>query len=183
MIGSFQPVGEEIIIRSMRDEDIPEIQEIDRLSFAIPWPLSAYNYELHENTASLLWVAVVRKPNHQETVVGMIVVWFIVDEAHIATLAVQPEYRGRDIAKRLLLTALNKVIQKGLRVATLEVRSNNNAAINLYKKFSFEVVGSRPRYYRDNNEDALIMTLHDVDKNHLAQLEEKIINSAPGEKI
>jgi [ribosomal protein S18]-alanine N-acetyltransferase len=181
MNGHLQPAGEEIIIRSMRDEDIPKVQEIDRLSFTIPWPLSAYKYELHENSASLLWVAEADGLYPQTNVVGMIVVWLIVDEAHIATLAVLPEYRGRDIAKRLLLTALRTAIQKGLKIATLEVRSNNDAAINLYTAFGFEVVGIRPRYYRDNHEDALIMTLHGLNQMHLDRLEKSVLNSASGE--
>jgi ribosomal-protein-alanine N-acetyltransferase len=41
----------------------------------------------------------------------------------------------------------------------LEVRAGNEAAQTLYRKFGFEVVGHRPRYYQDNHEDALLMTL------------------------
>jgi len=93
----------------------------------------------------------------------VIVVWFIIDEAHIATLAVHPSYRGFGVAKCLLTTALKSALDKGMKLATLEVRANNHAAQALYRHFGFENVGQRRRYYRDNNEDAIIMTLNHLD--------------------
>jgi ribosomal-protein-alanine N-acetyltransferase len=93
------------------------------------------------------------------TIAGMIVVWLILDEAHVASIAVHPDHRRRGIGARLLCTALKEAIQKGSRLATLEVRANNLGAQELYTRFGFKVVGRRTRYYRDNNEDALIMTV------------------------
>lgn len=142
----------------MRLEDVPQVTLIDRLSFNLPWPESAFRYELVNNPGSLLWVAEVEQPEGRR-VVGAIVVWMILDEAHIATLAVHPDYRRLGISKQLLAVALIKAIQQGAVQATLEVRANNLAAQALYRRFHFEVVGRRPRYYRDNNEDAIIMTV------------------------
>lgn len=103
-------------------------------------------------------------PRNEESqnrlVVGMIVVWMILDEAHIATLAVDPQYRGTGIAGRLLDTALQTAVQRNANQVTLEVRAGNQAAIALYRRYNFQVIGNRPRYYKDNNEDALIMTLN-----------------------
>lgn len=147
-----------LLIRPMRAEDLKRVQEIDQLSFTMPWPENAYRYELVENRLSSLWVAEDTDIEGIKTVVGMIVIWYIIDEMHIATLAVHPLHRGRGIAKCLLITALKEASQKGMQLATLEVRANNIDAQALYSQFGFEIVGRRPRYYRDNNEDALIMT-------------------------
>lgn len=147
-----------IVIRPMESKDLPEVQAIDAASFALPWPASAYRYELFENPGSLLWVAEERRADDGSRIVGMVVVWLIIDEAHIATIAVHPEYRGRGIAAELLAQALAGALDRGMLSATLEVRAHNPPAHRLYRRFGFEEVGRRPRYYRDNLEDALIMT-------------------------
>ena len=159
-----------ILIRRMQAADLEQVQAIDKISFTMPWPDSAYRYELFENLSSLLWVAEALEPGGSQRVVGMIVVWLIVDEAHIATIAVLPEYRGQGIAKELLCSALVESIEKGMRNATLEVRARNLAAQRLYRRFHFEQSGVRSRYYRDNFEDALIMTAHGLDENYLKWL-------------
>ena len=82
----------------------------------------------------------------------------ILDEAHIATLAVHPDLRGHGIAQELLSVALIESIRRGAITATLEVRAGNKIAQKLYNRFGFQVVGERPRYYKDNQEDALIMS-------------------------
>jgi ribosomal-protein-alanine N-acetyltransferase len=169
-----------ISIRPMKSEDLPQVQKIDRLSFSMPWPSSAYEYELHENPLSLLWVAEAQTPEEAAKVVGMIVVWLIVDEAHIATIAVLPEFRGQGIARCLLVTSLQEVIGRGFRIATLEVREGNIAAQNLYRRFGFTTVGVRPKYYRDNNEDGLIMTVYNLDQAYLNWLEKNTWKSLSG---
>ena len=156
--------GIRVDIRPMQLADVDQVLEVDRISFPVPWPRKAYLYELTENKNSMLWVAEANQPSRQRLIVGMIVIWVIVDEAHIATLAVQPEFRGHGIAKRLLTTGLEKSVQKGAIEATLEVREANKAAQALYSTFQFEVVGQRARYYRDNQEDAIIMTLKNLPK-------------------
>ncbi len=152
-----------VLIRSMQVEDLSAVREIDQLSFSLPWPESAFAYELHENPDSLLWVAAANDSNGAAVIVGMIVVWLIVDETHIATIAVHPDYRGQGISKALMKAALTETVRRGFSIATLEVRANNKTAQNLYRRFGFEIVGGRPRYYRDNNEDALIMTVKGLD--------------------
>ena len=82
----------------------------------------------------------------------------MVDEAHITTFAVHPRYRRRRIGERLLLAMLDLSADRHAREATLEVRLSNLAARRLYEKYGFRPVGIRPRYYSDDQEDALIMT-------------------------
>ena len=147
----------EVVIRSMRIEDLEQVHALDRLSFTLPWPESAFRYELLDNPHSLLWVAEAGGP--EARIIGVVVVWLILDEAHIATIAVHPDHRHKGIGARLLATALKNAILNGSLTATLEVRSQNASAQSLYRQFHFEIVGRRPRYYRDNNEDALLMTV------------------------
>jgi [ribosomal protein S18]-alanine N-acetyltransferase len=146
-------------IRPMRLDDIDQVILIDRLSFSLPWPASAFRHELLNNPTSLLWVAEVDSSGGGPIVVGAVVVWMIMDEAHIATLAVHPDFRRRGISQQLMIIVLRQAIERQAAVATLEVRANNLAAQALYKKFKFKIVGRRPRYYQDNYEDALIMTV------------------------
>jgi ribosomal-protein-alanine N-acetyltransferase len=155
---------ETIKIRLMELEDLEEVRQIDRLSFSLPWPESAYRHELLENPASMSWVAEASDLGGESKIVGMVVVWLILDEAHIATLAVHPAYRRKGIGSRLLKQALIEAVDRGARRAMLEVRANNATAQSMYHRFGFVVVYRRPRYYRDNNEDALLMNL-----DHLAE--------------
>jgi len=159
-------------IRPMKLEDIKQVQSIDRISFSIPWPEHAYRYELRENPASLLWVAEAHLNGGELKLVGVIVVWLILDEVHIATLAVHPDFREQGIGSQLLATALKTSIQKGANQSALEVRSNNAAAQNLYQRFGFEIVGRRNRYYQDNHEDAVLMRLYRMGKAYSMWLED-----------
>lgn len=151
-----------INIRPMRIDDLEQVCYIDRQSFTLPWPDNAYSHELKDNPAARLWVAEDIQFSGDPKIVGIIVMWLVLDEAHIATLAVHPDFRREGIGKRLLVVALQAAIQNGARQALLEVRANNQAAQALYQQFGFEVVGRRPRYYRDNQEDALLMTLDNL---------------------
>jgi [ribosomal protein S18]-alanine N-acetyltransferase len=164
-------------IRAMHSGDLAQVQFIDRNSFSLPWPTSAYNYEL-TNPQSLLWVAEILGEENTPKIVGMIVMWLIVDEAHIATLAVEPDYRRQGIARNLLAMALRVAVHTGMKEATLEVRANNLAAQQLYRKFMFEIAGFRPHYYRDNSEDALIMTMKNLGESYLDWLDSMVWNNS-----
>jgi ribosomal-protein-alanine N-acetyltransferase len=89
--------------------------------------------------------------------------WLAFDEAHITTIGVDPEHRGRGLGELLLLGMVDAALARGARWLTLEVRVSNVAAQTLYRKYGFSVRGSRKRYYSDNNEDALIMWSHALD--------------------
>jgi ribosomal-protein-alanine N-acetyltransferase len=152
----------ELNVRPMQLADLVEVLVIDRLSFSLPWPESAYRHELTENPAAMCWAAEIGEPIGGLRLVGMVVVWLIIDEAHIATIAVHPDYRGRGIGSQLLHVALTEAVKKGAKEAMLEVRANNSIAQAMYRRFGFQVVFRRPRYYRDNHEDALLMNLTDL---------------------
>jgi [ribosomal protein S18]-alanine N-acetyltransferase len=79
------------------------------------------------------------------------------DEAHITTIAVDPNYQGHGIGELLLLGLIDRAKQIGARWLTLEVRVGNHVAQALYRKYTFKEMGVRRRYYSDNGEDALVM--------------------------
>lgn len=143
-----------LIIRRMKIEDVPAAHEIDRLSFTLPWSERSLRFEVTDNPASRCWVA-----EMDGKLVGLLILWKIVDEAHIATIATHPDFRRQGIAKHLLVTALDSAYGEGAQSALLEVRAGNTAAQIMYRALGFKVVGRRERYYKDNFEDAILMTL------------------------
>ncbi len=140
-------------IEEMRIADLPDVLEIERASFRTPWPPHAYRTELETNRLATYLVARV-----EGRVVAFAGMWIMVDEAHITTFAVDPGSRRQGIGERLLMAMLDMAIARGAREATLEVRLSNMAARRLYEKYGLRPVGVRPRYYSDDQEDALIMT-------------------------
>ena len=160
----------DINIRKMVAEDLEQVYALEKASFSTPWSLDSFQFELKENKAAHLWVAEVRGNDGEKKVIGMIVVWLLVDEAHIATVAVEEDYRRRGIASQLICTALTDLGEKGAIRATLEVREGNKAAQELYRGFDFKFVGRRKGYYKDSGEDAILMTLHRLDIERLTTL-------------
>lgn len=159
------------IIMPMRLEDLPQVMEIDRLSFPQPWTEQSYRFELEENQNAHFIVALETAPTLPQgwlqrlitsstprTVIGFAGFWLVVDEAHINTIAVHPNWRRQGIGERLLTAILERARANKAMSATLEVRVSNLPAQKMYAKFGFEEVGRRKRYYRDG-EDALLMTL------------------------
>lgn len=147
----------QLVIRRMRLEDIERVALIDRLSFTLPWPERSFRYEVTDNPAARCWVAEVSMDG-RACVVGMLVLWLIVDEAHIATIATHPDFRRQGIASHLLTQALGAARAEGARRAFLEVRVGNLAAQAMYYEFGFAAMGRRPNYYKDNGEDAILMS-------------------------
>ena len=89
--------------------------------------------------------------------------WLLDDEAHITTIAVHPAWRQRGLGRGLLVRMLGQARQAGALSSTLEVRAGNVAAVGLYERLGFVEVGLRRGYYRDNHEDARLLTLHGLD--------------------
>jgi [ribosomal protein S18]-alanine N-acetyltransferase len=151
-----------LVIRKMTVEDIPAVIALDQMSFSLPWPERSFRFELTENPASRSWVADV--DGH---IVGMIVNWLLVDEVHVATIATHPEFRRQGIAQKLLTHTLRYMSSEGAITSFLEVRESNAAAREMYRKFGYKETGRRKGYYKDNNEDAILMTLEEINVEHL----------------
>jgi ribosomal-protein-alanine N-acetyltransferase len=104
------------------------------------------------------------RPVAQElaSIVGFAGLWLMVDEAHVTTIALHPDYRGRGLGELLLVSLIDISYDIGAKWVTLEVRISNYTAQNLYRKYGFREAGLRHRYYSDNQEDALIMWTEEI---------------------
>ena len=151
-----------IIVRAMTAADLLVVSELDMLSFSQPWPKNAFETEL-ANPNARCWVA--DAPSTLPVVAGQggqvaaaLVFLCVLDEAHLATIAVHPAFRRRGLARLLLQTAMDAAYAEGARIYHLEVRAGNEVAQKLYTEFGFEIVGRRASYYSDTGEDAVLMT-------------------------
>ena len=146
-----------VVVEPMRLDDVADVHEIERLSFRTPWPAYAFEQELRGNRLARYLVA-----RSSERVVGFAGLWMMVDEAHITTFGVHPDWRRQGIGRQLLLNLSELSIGIGAQRMTLEVRESNVTAQALYRAFGFDIVGRRRTYYTDDGEDALVMTTPDL---------------------
>jgi ribosomal-protein-alanine N-acetyltransferase len=101
--------------------------------------------------------------------------WLVIDEAHITTIAVRGEARGKGFGELLLESLIEAAGEMGADRVTLEVRITNQVAQNLYAKYGFRREGVRARYYSDNNEDAYIMTVGGIrTESYRARFDEQV---------
>jgi ribosomal-protein-alanine N-acetyltransferase len=84
----------------------------------------------------------------------------------------------------MLLDLHRAAIERGISAMTLEVRVSNERAIELYRRFGYAPAGIRRNYYSEENEDALVMWVHDIDQpahtERLAGIERTICDRAGG---
>ena len=151
-----------LLIRRMTLDDLPTVVELDKISFSLPWPEKSFRFEITDNLASRCWVAEI-----DGRVVAMLVGWLLVDDIHIATIATHPDFRRQGIGRKLLSHALSRAVEEGARSSFLEVRDSNLAAQEMYHQFGYEPTGRRKRYYKDNDEDAILMTLETLSRERL----------------
>ena len=159
---SDNPQVHVISIRKMEMDDIEGVSQIDQISFSLPWPKNSFRFEVQNNEAARSWVAEMQPDGKTCMIVGMIVTWLIVDELHIATLATDPGYRQHGIALKLMVHSLGAAAEEGAQKSFLEVRRGNLAAKALYQKLGYIEDGVRLRYYQDNHEDAILMSLQTI---------------------
>jgi ribosomal-protein-alanine N-acetyltransferase len=159
------------IVEAMTLSDIDQVMAIEKSAFSVPWSARAYRFEVSENAHSVMLVVrhaarhslwKVRwlqhtQPVRAEPVLGYAGLWLLGEDAHVATIAVHPEWRGQGLGELLLLSLLEAGMERSADRATLEVRVSNQVAQRLYEKYGFQRVSRRRHYYADNNEDAYIM--------------------------
>ena len=160
-------------IRRMREEDIPQVVEIEKIAFSRPWtksifkavlllPYAAYYVAVEDGETGADAVnTVLTGQESAEFVPGKIVgvcgVKKIFEEGDISNVAVHPDYRGRGISRKMLEVLMREACEDGVQAFTLEVRAGNEIAVNLYGSLGFCTEGIRPRFYEDPVEDGLIM--------------------------
>ncbi|MED4455875.1 ribosomal protein S18-alanine N-acetyltransferase [Metabacillus fastidiosus] len=141
-----------LTIRKMTIQDVDDIYEVEKRSFAVPWTKDSFYYELEQNLFSNYMVAEINGK-----IVGYCGLWVIMEDAQITNIAVLPEYRGKKIGETLLTFAKQLAFELSAERLSLEVRVSNYIAQSLYKKLGFSPGGIRKNYYTDNSEDALVM--------------------------
>ncbi len=141
----------QIQIMPMTANDINDVVAIERGAFKNPWGTLAFINELACNGA----YSFVLKTRQQQ-LIAYFCFRLILHELHVLKVAVTDEYRNKGIASHFFNRCLN-AIPEAFDFAFLEVRPSNIAAIRLYEKIGFSVMGKRPRYYSDTDEDAIMM--------------------------
>jgi ribosomal-protein-alanine N-acetyltransferase len=143
----------------MKEKDIDQIMGIESVSFGTHhWSKQSFRSELRNKTGSYYVLC----DGDAEKVIGYSGFWLIMDESHITTIAIHPDYRRKNLGELLLQNLIEKSIMRKAKWITLEVRTSNIGAQNLYYKYGFSSLGVRRKYYQDNDEDALIMWTEDI---------------------
>jgi [ribosomal protein S18]-alanine N-acetyltransferase len=143
----------ELIISKMKESHIGKILDIEKRSFITPWTKRMVNETLN-SPISVSFVI-----EESKLLLGYIMLYSVLDEAHILNLAINPDYRRRGYASKLIRYIIEYCGERGISDFFLEVRNSNSKAINLYRMFGFKVIGTRKGYYTDTHEDALVMQL------------------------
>ncbi len=146
-----------LTIRRATLDDLPAIMRIEVISFPTPWPREMFECDLVPSADRLYLVAEI-----DGELVGYTGMWLFASEAHIGTLAVDAPYRRRGIGEILMLTLLSQAARFGARYAVLEYRISNEPAARLYRKLGFQLVRIRPGYYTDTREDAVEVSISDL---------------------
>lgn len=176
-----------IVLREMTHADLPAVRHIEQRAYADAWPATTFEAELRNAFATYV-VAVEFAPDQptepaferrpaswpkrwlippkerpRGRLLGFCGMWFHVDQLHIVTLATDPAREGEGVGQRLLLDAFDRAAEAELRNIALEVRPSNARARALYERFGFREQGRSRGYYKNNNEDAIIMLTDDLD--------------------
>lgn len=165
-VGSVDSVGSvgSVRIVPMRRRHLRGVMAIEQVTNHKPWSLGLFMGELRMPTSRHYVVAL---DGHE--VVGFCGLMVTADEGHITNIAVHPDRRRESVAARLMLVTMRRATAEGLAGVTLEVRTSNVAAQELYRRFGFAPGGIRRNYYADVGEDALIMWAHDIDTDEYRQ--------------
>jgi [ribosomal protein S18]-alanine N-acetyltransferase len=145
---------EPVTIRTLGYADLPQVIAIERRAFPTPWSLAMFVLELSKPSSICLAAVDPRRPR-QGKLLGYAICSRYADVWHLMNIAVDPPHRRQGIGTTLLRSVIDRAGPG--ESYTLEVRPSNPSAIALYERFGFRVAGTRPRYYQDTGEDAVIM--------------------------
>ncbi len=141
-----------IEIREMTIDDVDSVFEIEKEQFVVPWTKQSFIKDLTENFCSIYYVAVC-----DGEIAGYLGIWHVITEGHMTNVAVSKKFEGRGIGNLLIQKMIDVAIEKEMIGITLEVSTVNDKALHLYKKYGFEVHGTRKEYYEVTKEDCYVM--------------------------
>src|SRR3954447_5637081 len=163
-LGITEPDAPKLEVTRMRRRHLRGVMSIERRVYPRPWSPNLFVAEMSELSNRAYLVARVDRE-----VVGYGGLICYGDEAHVTTIAVDPEHHRGGIGTRLMHELISAAIEMGAGAVSLEVRVSNWGAQRLYGRYGFRPVGIRKNYYQETNEDALIMWVDDV---HLAEYQD-----------
>ncbi len=140
-------------IVSMNRTHLDAVAKLEEECFAHPWSENSLEDYLN-NPSAYFFVAVTEMCE----VAGYIGTYIVCDEAYITNIAVTTGHRRCGIGRKLVSHAADNAERNNASFISLEVRLSNTPAVSLYKSLGFDLDGIRPKFYRDPEEDALIMT-------------------------
>ena len=135
------------------ERHIPQIEEIEKLCFSVPWTRDQLCSQLHDAQHECIAAL-----DGEDNVLGYVGMMCVLDEGYISNVAVHPKVRRHGLADKLIDELLSRARGRSLAFVTLEVRAGNEPAIALYRKHGFLPVGRRKNYYSLPREDAILMT-------------------------
>ncbi|HEY8525961.1 MAG TPA: ribosomal protein S18-alanine N-acetyltransferase [Acidimicrobiales bacterium] len=162
--GGVGSAGLDVRITPMRRRHLRAVVRIEQRVYPRPWSFGLFLSEINQRSTRVYLVARVGG-----TIVGYAGLFHGVDESHITTIVVDPDWQRQGIATRLLLALARAAIHRGSQSLTLEVRVSNSGAQALYQRFGFVPAGVRRNYYPDNHEDAIVMWANDIDSEDYAR--------------
>ncbi len=167
---------ETVTIKRLKPEDVDGVIQIEQLCYGDHhWSKESFLNELRNDLAYYYSLY-----TEEGELAGYAGCWHILEEAHITTIAVAPNFRRKHFAQALLKQIIDDCYSAKIKYITLEVRVSNTPAINLYTKYGFSSFGTRKKYYQDNNEDALIMWTKNIFFEEFKQQYEKITKDLEG---
>jgi [ribosomal protein S18]-alanine N-acetyltransferase len=179
-----------LTLRYMQIVDVPQVVAIDNVSFDPAWSARSYAYEISESSYSHMVVLErsVEAPTPawrrffksfygqheaQRQIVAYGGLWHIAGEGHISTIATHPDWRGHGFGEIALAGMVRRALTLDAEYVVLEVRVSNAIAQKLYQKYEFRTFAVKPRYYRNNNEDAYDMRLDLTDEAMIARFDQR----------
>jgi ribosomal-protein-alanine N-acetyltransferase len=177
-VPAIDPELLEVRITTMRRRHLRGVLRIENQVYPRPWSLGLFMSELAMRTGRIYLAARVGP-----TVVGYAGLLFSLEDGHITTIAVDPQWHRAKIGTRLLVQLARRSIAAGAKNLTLEVRVSNEGAQTMYRQFGFAPAGVRKGYYIETNEDAIVMWAHDVDTPEYAERLAAIERAIPGRTI
>jgi len=163
-------------IRLMSKDDVPLVSEINKKAYGKHcWSADSFYSELNNKIAKYYTAL-----STENIPLGYLGAWHIVDEAHITSIGVNPDFFRHHIGEALIVKMLEDCYNNFIKYITLEVRVSNLPAIKLYEKYGFKSLGTRKGYYQDNNEDALIMWTENIFSDEYKALYNKRVNDLKG---
>ena len=140
-------------VRKIKESDVEQVAALERESFTDAWSEKSILETMQQSQA---FVLVAEEDN---VVLGYCIVYYVLDEAEIARIAVETSRRKQGVGQELLRATCRTGIQQGVERLLLDVRESNVTAQNFYRAFGFVEDGIRKNFYQNPKEHAVLMSM------------------------